>query len=134
MDHLRHRADFQAVMAAEVVARSAHFVLHRRLASPSPLVTATQATHEIPTSGQAVSRVGTVLPKRLARRAVTRNALKRQIYSVMTAFDDRLPRADHVVRLRRTFDRTQFLSATSEQLKQVARRELEQLVSKVIRP
>jgi ribonuclease P protein component len=134
VDHLRHRADFQAVMAAEVVARTAHFVLHRRLAHLEPSMTATPAVAESPKESHPVSRVGAVLPKRLARRAVTRNALKRQIYSVMTAFDDRLPRADHVVRLRSTFDRTQFLSATSVQLKQAARRELEQLVSKVIRP
>jgi ribonuclease P protein component len=133
VDHLRHRADFQAVMAAEVVARTAHFVLHRRLNSPAPSLAPEHAAHEHQIDGPWVSRVGTVLPKRLARRAVTRNALKRQIYNVMTAFDDRLPRADHVVRLRSAFDRSQFLSATSVQLKQAARLELEQLLSKVVK-
>jgi ribonuclease P protein component len=73
-----------------------------------------------------------VLPKRLARRAVTRNALKRQIYTVMTAFENRLPKGDHVVRLRAPFDPEQFVSATSPQLKQAARRELEQLLSRVV--
>jgi ribonuclease P protein component len=74
------------------------------------------------------------LPKRLARRAVTRNALKRQIYNVMTAFESRLPLGDHVVRLRAPFDRGQFVSATSAQLKQAARLELEQLLSRVVQP
>jgi ribonuclease P protein component len=78
-----------------------------------------------------VSRIGAVLPKRLARRAVTRNTLKRQIYNVMNAFESRLPQGDHVVRLRAPFDRNQFLSATSSRLKQAARAELEQLVSRV---
>ena len=77
--------------------------------------------------------MGAVLPKRLARRAVTRNALKRQIYNVMNAFESRLPVADHVVRLRAPFDRDQFVSATSDQLKQAARLELEQLLSRVAR-
>jgi ribonuclease P protein component len=80
-----------------------------------------------------VSRVGAVLPKRLARRAVTRNALKRQIYNVMTVFESRLPVGDHVVRLRAPFDRTLFVSATSTQLKRVARLELEQLLERGVR-
>lgn len=133
VDHLLHRADFQAVMAAEVVSRTVHFVLHRRLASvtqPIPVTDAMRAPARMP---REVSRVGAVLPKRLARRAVTRNALKRQIYNVMTAFENRLPLGDHVVRLRAPFDRAQFISATSPQLKQAARQELEQLLSRVVR-
>ena len=133
MDHLLHRTDFQAVMAAEVVSRTAHFVLHRRLVPTNAPVMA-PVTHDghvsaPPRSG--VSRIGAVLPKRLARRAVTRNTLKRQIYNVMNAFESRLPQGDHVVRLRAPFDRNQFLSATSSRLKQAARAELEQLVSRV---
>ena len=137
VDHLLHRADFQAVMAAEVVARTAHFVLHRRLAQvqqPMPgAQTAAETLCHHATSRVVMSRVGAVLPKRLARRAVTRNALKRQIYNVMNAFESRLPVGDHVVRLRAPFDRAQFVSATSDQLKQAARLELENLLSRVVR-
>jgi ribonuclease P protein component len=133
VEHLRHRADFQAVMAAEVVSRTAHFVLHRRLVDALQLVDKTPTVGAAPADRPAVSRVGAVLPKRLARRAVTRNALKRQIYNVMSVFENRLPHADHVVRLRAPFDRSIFLSATSSQLKQAARQELEQLVSRVVR-
>ena len=71
--------------------------------------------------------MGAMVPKRWARRAVTRNAIKRQIYAVSTLFEDRLPHAAHVVRLRTAFDRRQYISATSEQLKQAVRQELEQL-------
>lgn len=68
-----------------------------------------------------------MVPKRWARRAVTRNTIKRQIYAVSTRFATRLPEAAHVVRLRSTFDRKQFVSATSECLKLAVRSELEQL-------
>lgn len=71
--------------------------------------------------------LGAMVPKRWARRAVTRNAIKRQIYTVGATFEERLPQAAHVVRLRSTFDRKQFISATSDQLKQAVRAELLQL-------
>jgi ribonuclease P protein component len=68
-----------------------------------------------------------MVPKRWARRAVTRNTIKRQIYSISAQFEVRLPCAAHVVRLRSEFDRKQFISATSTLLKQAVRLELEQL-------
>ncbi|CAN7178228.1 ribonuclease P protein component [Acidovorax sp. LjRoot66] len=71
--------------------------------------------------------LGAMVPKRWARRAVTRNAIKRQIYTVGATFEARLPQAAHVVRLRSTFDRKQFISATSDQLKEAVRAELLQL-------
>ena len=71
--------------------------------------------------------MGAMVPKRWARRAVTRNTIKRQIYAVSARFADRLPQAAHVVRLRATFDRKQFISASSDVLKLAVRLELEQL-------
>ena len=71
--------------------------------------------------------LGAMVPKRWARRAVTRNTIKRQIYTVGATFEARLPQAAHVVRLRTAFDRKQFVSATSDQLKQAVRAELLQL-------
>lgn len=71
--------------------------------------------------------LGAMVPKRWARRAVTRNTIKRQIYTVGAAFEARLPQAAHVVRLRTAFDRKQFVSATSDHLKQAVRAELLQL-------
>jgi ribonuclease P protein component len=71
--------------------------------------------------------MGAMVPKRWAKRAVTRNAIKRQIYSVSTDFELVLPVAAHVVRLRAGFDRTRYISASSEVLKAVVRQELQQL-------
>ncbi len=68
-----------------------------------------------------------MVPKRWAKRAVTRNAIKRQIYAISAQFEARLPCAAHVVRLRSGFDRQQFISATSPMLKLAVRQELAQL-------
>ena len=71
-------------------------------------------------------------PKRWARRAVTRNTIKRQIYSVVALFEARLPQAAYVVRLRATFDRKQFVSARSDLLKQAVRAELLELFERAV--
>jgi ribonuclease P protein component len=71
--------------------------------------------------------MGAVVPKRWAKRAVTRNGIKRQIYNVSAAFEPRLPAAAHVVRLRTDFARAQFPSAWSDALKAAVRGELVQL-------
>lgn len=76
--------------------------------------------------------MGAMVPKRWARRSVTRNAIKRQIYNVSARFGDRLPVAAHVVRLRTTFDRQRFISASSEGLKLAVREELEQLFARAL--
>ncbi|CAN5536553.1 hypothetical protein BH11PSE7_BH11PSE7_11610 [soil metagenome] len=69
-----------------------------------------------------------MLPKRWAKRAVTRNAIKRQIYNVCDDLASSMPRAAHVVRLRSAFDRATFISATSVELKRAVRAELERLL------
>ncbi len=65
-----------------------------------------------------------MVPKRWAKRAVTRNMIKRQIYSLGAQAASALPRAAYVVRLRAGFDRQQFVSATSDALKRAVRQEL----------
>lgn len=71
-----------------------------------------------------------MVPKRWARHAATRNAIKRQVYTVGAQLSARLPQAAHVVRLRVAFDRKQFRSASSLHLKAAVRAELEQLFCK----
>jgi ribonuclease P protein component len=78
--------------------------------------------------------LGAMVPKRWARRAVTRNAIKRQIYTVSATFASRLPAEAHVVRLRSAFDRSRFVSATSDALKRAVREELELLFGRVALP
>jgi len=74
--------------------------------------------------------LGALVPKRWAKRSVTRHAIKRQIYDVL---DGRLAsdeRAAYLVRLRAGFSRQQFLSGTSDLLKQAVRLELNSLVDR----
>ena len=65
-----------------------------------------------------------MVPKRWVKRAVSRNAIKRQIYNVSAEFETVLPVAAHLVRVRRAFDRKHFLSAESVLLKRAVRAEL----------
>ncbi len=72
-----------------------------------------------------------MVPKRWAKRAITRNTIKRQIYCIGESFGDRLPSQAHVVRLSKGFDRAVFTSATSEALKLAVRAEIEALFNSV---
>lgn len=75
--------------------------------------------------------IGCVIPKRHARRAVTRSLLKRQVRSALHRHAEALPRGMWLVRLRSPFVTAQFPSARSEALATAARVELEQLLSMV---
>lgn len=141
MQRLQNRAQFQAVLAAGTVARTAHFALHA-LTWPTPATAdapdatvpanprVPRARPLFPTSGMWL---GAMVPKRWARRAVTRNTIKRQIYALAPQYEARLPCAAYVVRLRSAFDRKQFASATSEPLRQAVRAELELLFRQAVR-
>ena len=121
VQRLKTRAQFQATLAGATVAKTAHFALHR--ASLPALQPDTE-----PLFGTLDVWLGAMVPKRWARRAVTRNTIKRQVYAVASLFEAQLPAAAHVVRLRQAFDRSRFKSATSEPLKQAVRAEIMQLL------
>ena len=72
--------------------------------------------------------LGTVVPKRHARRSVTRTLLKRQIRAAITRHLASLACGLWVVRLRAPFDRAHFVSAASIQLRRAAYDELESLI------
>ncbi|MDO9131450.1 ribonuclease P protein component [Hydrogenophaga sp.] len=123
---LRSRPQFQAVMAGAPVAKTPHFALHC-------------VALDVPVEGKPLFPVadawlGVLLPKRWARRAVTRNAIRRQIYEVARHRSAPLPQAAWVVRLRSEFSRKLFVSATSDALKLAVRLELEQLLSRARLP
>ncbi len=129
---LKTREQFQAVLAGSTVARTEHFVMHRMtLDFPS----ATPLTEQGPSAVFDAQGpwLGAMVPKRWARRAVTRNLIKRQIYSVGMLHSAGLPPAAFLVRLRSTFDRQQFRSASSEPLRKAVRSEIEQLFSKTVK-
>ena len=129
MQRLKTRPQFQAALAGGTVSRTPHFALHRLSLSES-VNTADDLqfnTAQTPLFHPQAVWLGAMVPKRWARRAVTRNTIKRQIYAISEQFEVRLPCAAHVVRLRSGFDRKQFISATSTLLKQAVRLELVQL-------
>jgi ribonuclease P protein component len=102
--------------------RSAHFVLH--------MASIEAAKHSRP--GAAGPIIGVICPKRWAKRAVTRNAIKRQIYAVSSELAERLPPASFVLRLAAEFSREHFSGAASRALKKAVRSELLMLFAKPI--
>jgi ribonuclease P protein component len=140
---LAQTADFQRLLAAPIRSRSAHFAVHHVASGPAP--TGRLAVHGSSTdlstdSADLIERavdkmptghwLGSVVPKRHARRAVTRNLLRRQIRQAMNEHQAALPAGLWLVRLRAPFDRQRFVSAASVDLRQVARAELQALFSR----
>ena len=128
MQRLKTRAQFDAAMAGGTLSKTVHFVLHRAALdalAPSQPAGAQPVRPLFPVRDEPW--IGAVVPKRWARRAVTRNGIKRQIYNVSAAFEPRLPVAALVVRLRLEFARKEFPSAWSDALKAAVRGELLQL-------
>ena len=144
-------ADFERVLGKPSRARSSHFAVHHLAALPSqpakPVKNLSTDSGELSTADvqQVHSAVddlpvegcwlGAVVPKRHAKRAVTRSLMKRQIRA---AFGDaaegpsiQLPPGLWVVRLRTPFDRKLFPSASSDALRAAVREELAQLVGRV---
>ncbi len=120
MERIRHRSQFNAVLDNPPIVKSPHFALHMAdrsaLSDPDTL---------FPLPG---TWMGVLLPKRWAKRAVTRNAIRRQIYAVAHELCESLPSQPLVVRLRSGFARDQFVSASSEALRRAVRAELLELL------
>jgi ribonuclease P protein component len=77
--------------------------------------------------------LGCVVPKRHARRAVTRSLLKRQVRGAFERHEAALPQGLWLVRLRQGFPVVEFPSARSQALRQVAHDELDQLFTRSVR-
>ena len=122
---LTNQAQFQAVLACSPVARTEHFVMHRMDLHPVPdTERLTRLAHQ--PFAHAGLWLGAMVPKRWARRAVTRNLIKRQIYSLAR---QHLHPSDaaYLVRLRSAYEKRQLPSAASDGLRVAVRSELEQL-------
>ena len=84
-------------------------------------------------------RLGLVLPKKQARRSVTRSLMRHQARAAFGRHAPRVQAAGRhgpevdgwVVRLRAPFDRQQFPSAASEALSAAVRQELDELWSRL---
>ena len=78
--------------------------------------------------------VGAVVPKRHAKRAVTRSLIKRQIRAAAGRHGARLAPGLWIVRLRAPFDPLRFTSAGSPALRRAVRSELDAALAAVTRP
>ena len=146
-------AEFERVLALRSRAATAHFAVHHLAAQPSTrraplkappapkLSTEPSPASPLPvedfsasTLSPALSWVGAVVPKRHARRAVTRSLIKRQIYAAAERHRDRMEPGLWIVRLRSPFDRAEFASAASPALLRCARAELDRLLGAAVGP
>lgn len=158
-------ADFQQALGTRPVARSAHFSVH--VAHPSlqrqfSVATASAPTQELstgpdaevpmlvdevrsrPASPHRVWRLGLVLPKRMARRSVTRSLIKHQVRDLWRQhaaaleaagwLSEQQPVLDWVVRLKAPWPREEFTSAASGPLKAQVRDELSAMLARLVRP
>lgn len=146
---LLRAADFERVLRTRSRVSSTHFAVHHlperpsrphRVTSPlapealpGELSTGVAPNSHIPVDDLESDAVlglwlGAVVPKRHARRAVTRTLLKRQIRAVVAERADALLGGLWVVRLRAPFDKAVFPSAASDALGLCARDELELLL------
>ena len=143
LERLVHKVDFERLLSTRSQMRSAHFALHHVSGGPLPAPTRKNSTAPQDLSTVSVPQllpsvdntppahwIGCVVPKRHARRAVTRNLLKRQIRASFVHHADRLPGGLWLVRLRSGFATTEFISARSPALAQAARAELDGLLSR----
>ena len=145
-------ADFALALAAPAVGKSAHFVLHYIAAAPAssvwrpapqnrPLVPEL-STDAAPIQAPTVDNMapphwrwlGLVVPKRYAKRSVTRSLLKRQMRAQAQDCGERLLPGQWVVRLRAPFNPRVYTSAASAPLRVAARRELEQVFAGMLPP
>lgn len=152
MGRIVRPVDFQRVLGTPPWARSAHFAVHHLAAEPQRRVFSARLATDLSTGseqtfpqlveespGPAVPAgwwLGLVVPKRHAKRSVTRSLLKRQIRAAVgTAMATPQPLRPGlwVVRLRSPIDRKQFPSASSEALRHAMHDELGQVMGQALR-
>jgi ribonuclease P protein component len=143
---LVNKADFERLLGARHWARSAHFAVHHLPTSPTRPVwrpaevqAGTLSTEPAPIVPQSVDKllegqwIGCVVPKRHAKRAVTRSLLKRQVRGAFERHAAGLPPGLWLVRLRQPFAVADFPSARSAALASAARSELDGLLARPAR-
>ena len=126
VQRLKTRPQFQTVLAGKTLARTAHFALHSTPLAPESSGSEPPDPLDALFAGHCLW-FGAMVPKRWAKRAVTRNTIKRQIYNVSLQYASQLDHAAHLVRLRCGFEPKHFVSATSDALKAAVRAELQHL-------
>ncbi len=127
MQHLLHKSQFDAVLGTRSdltrTTRTEHFFAHRLAFSET-------TAHLFGKQNDIF--IGVMAAKRFAKRAVTRNLIKRQVYAL--AQEIPLTPAAYVIRLRAGFPKSAFPSASSVPLKRLIRAELTALLSNHLTP
>lgn len=123
---VRNSAQFRFLLDRRPVARTAHFALHAWCWQGVAVAPRSPAGELLFAPAEA-AWLGVMTPKRWARRAVTRNAVRRQVYALGAALGREWPTSARVVRLCASFSPEQFPSATSSALRRAVRAELQQL-------
>jgi ribonuclease P protein component len=121
------------LLGAPVAARTAHFVLQRPAEPVVPDLPTDDAPREPASVDNSIAGLGLVVPKRHARRAVTRNLIKRQMREAVVRHGAALGPRAVLLRLRTGFERAQFPSAASDALRLAVRVELDDLMRRAAR-
>ncbi len=142
MSRLVNKADFERLLAARWRGRSTHFALHHVAGAPAVAERHPAKANSTSLSTDLATAVSTpvdncpceiwfgcVVPKRHARRAVTRTLLKRQVRGAFHRHGAGLAAGLWLVRLRAPFAVTEFVSARSDALAGAARAELDGLLA-----
>jgi ribonuclease P protein component len=145
-----HKRDFERLIGTRPRARSAHFALHHvpgppskpPTKPPSPADSAMAvklSTDSLQGSAQDVDNsaagcwFGCVVPKRQARRAVTRNLVKRHARAAFVQHLPGLAPGLWLARLKVGYPVAEFVSARSHALSKAVRGELDQLFAHAAR-
>ena len=142
--HLVNKVDFERLLATRSRKRSAHFAVHHVSGRPDVPQRMTKrapgaelSTGLAPAVNKPVQNLldegiwfGCVVPKRHARRAVTRNLVKRQIREAFRRHGRSLVGGLWLVRLCSPFSTVEFVSARSTALAMAVRSELDGLLAR----
>ncbi len=148
VERLLRSVDFERALGTPPRGRSAHFAVHhvaagpaaRRIQADGSKLSTSQGTSGVQVVDDSAGAaplpaavrpaacwLGVVVPKRHARRSVTRSLLKREIRAGIVRHAERLEAGLWVVRLRAPFDAQRYVSAASAALRRAARDELDLL-------
>lgn len=113
---IQDKGEFDLVLSSRQRLRTSHLVLHMAFDKPS--------TH----TSRPTHRLGLVVPKRWARRAVTRNAIRRLSVVAFQQKWNQLPSGSYVIRLAQAWDPAVYRSAWSNVLRQAVTAEVSELL------
>ena len=124
----------KALLASASIAKTPHFSLHVRPRAAAVPQLPTDAAPDRTESVDNSPALMLVVPKRHAKRAVTRNLIKRQMRRAALAHGAPLNAGQVLIRLRGAFDVRQYPSAASAALREAVRLELDALFDRAAAP